>query len=181
MADLGLEPQYAKSHALIVGINHYKYCSPLEYAISDAEAVAQILQEKFSFPSKNVCLLCGKKATRAALLQKFLSFASEGTDANDRVFIFFAGHGYTFHSRRGDVGYLVPYDGNVERLDTLIRWDELTRNADLIAAKHVLFVMDACYGGLAITRALQPGSMRFLKNMLVRFSRQICLEIPQRG
>jgi hypothetical protein len=35
-------------------------------------------------------------------------------------------------------------------LSGLIRWDELTRNADLITAKHMLFVMDACYGGLAL-------------------------------
>ena len=33
--------------------------------------------------------------------------------------------------------------------------------------------MDACYGGLAIMRALKPGSMRFLKDMLVRRSRQV--------
>jgi uncharacterized caspase-like protein len=67
----------------------------------------------------------------------------------------------------------VPYDGNPEKLATLIRWDELTRNADLITAKHILFIMDACYGGLAITRALKPGTMRFQKDMLMRPARQV--------
>jgi len=71
------------------------------------------------------------------------------------------------------VGYLVPWDGDCGKLASLIRWDELTRNADLIEAKHILFLMDACYGGLAIMRALKPGSMRFLKDMLVRRSRQV--------
>src|SRR5205823_1425801 len=33
--------------------------------------------------------------------------------------------------------------------------------------------MDACYGGLAIMRALKPGSMRFLKDMMLRRSRQV--------
>lgn len=33
--------------------------------------------------------------------------------------------------------------------------------------------MDACYGGLAVTRSLAPGSMRFLKDMLLRYSRQV--------
>lgn len=33
--------------------------------------------------------------------------------------------------------------------------------------------MDACYGGLVLTRAPSPGSMRFLKDMLLRFSRQV--------
>ena len=55
-----------------------------------------------------------------------------------------------------------------------IRWDELTRNADLIPAKHMFFVMDACYGGLVLTRSpLSAGSMRFLRDMLQRFSRQV--------
>ena len=37
----------------------------------------------------------------------------------------------------------------------------------------MLFVMDACYGGLAVHRGISPGSSRFLKNMLQRYSRQV--------
>lgn len=33
--------------------------------------------------------------------------------------------------------------------------------------------MDACYGGLALTRSLNPGSTRFLKDMMLRYSRQV--------
>ena len=34
--------------------------------------------------------------------------------------------------------------------------------------------MDACYGGLALSRkSIPPGSMRFLKDMLQRYSRQV--------
>ena len=38
----------------------------------------------------------------------------------------------------------VPVDGDVADASTFIRWDELTRNGELIAAKHILFLMDAC-------------------------------------
>ena len=38
----------------------------------------------------------------------------------------------------------------------------------------MLFLMDACYGGLALTRTtIPPGSMRFLKDMLQRYARQV--------
>jgi hypothetical protein len=38
----------------------------------------------------------------------------------------------------------------------------------------MLFLMDACYGGLALSRTtIPPGSMRFLKDMLQRYSRQV--------
>jgi uncharacterized caspase-like protein len=33
--------------------------------------------------------------------------------------------------------------------------------------------MDACYGGLALMRFTPPGSMRFMKDMLQRYSRQV--------
>ena len=164
---------YSASHALVIGINNYLHANPLGYAVNDAQAVAKSLQEIFKFPEENITLLLDKDADRNEIMQKFLSFTSELIKENDRLFVFFAGHGYTTKSRRGDVGFLVPHDGNIKDLSTLIRWDELTRNADLIAAKHILFVMDACYGGLAITRALQPGAMRFLKDMLLRSSRQV--------
>ena len=93
---------------------------------------------------------------------------------DDRIVVYFAGHGHTVRAHRGETGFLIPVDGDLSDLSTLIRWDDLTRNADLIPAKHMFFVMDACYGGLALTRShLQVGSMRFLTDMLQRFSRQV--------
>lgn len=166
-------PRYATSHALIVGINDYKLAPPLGYAINDAEGVAMTLIGQFGFSEDNVKLLINKEATRQRIIESFLSFTDEGTNVDDRLFFFFAGHGHTLASRRGDVGYLIPYDGSAKNLSTLIRWDDLTRNSELIAAKHVLFIMDACYGGLAITRSLPSGSMRFLKEMLLRYTRQV--------
>jgi len=165
-------PTYNNSWALIIGINTYPR-APLSYARNDAEAIQKILLEKFNFSEENVSLLIDEKATRSKILDSFLKLAKDDIGPNDRIFMFFAGHGYTQTGRRGEVGYLVPVDGDLSNLASLIRWDELTRNADLIAAKHILFIMDACYGGLAITRLIKPGSMRFLKNMLQRFTRQV--------
>jgi uncharacterized caspase-like protein len=58
---------------------------------------------------------------------------------------------------------------------TFVRWDELTRNADLIRAKHVLFVMDACYGGLLGVRsgAISANVSNYLDEITKRSARQI--------
>ncbi|MCD6374289.1 MAG: caspase family protein [Caldisericaceae bacterium] len=165
-------PGYKNSWALIIGINSYPKF-PLSYARNDAEAIHKLLVDNFNFPKENISLLIDEAATRTAIIESFLRFTQEDIDPNDRIFVFFAGHGYTHAGKRGEVGYLVPVDGSPDKLASMIRWDELTRNADLIQAKHMLFVMDACYGGLAITRSPGPGSMRFLKSMLQRFSRQV--------
>lgn len=164
--------KYTVSHALVVGINKYQHASPLGYAVNDAQAIAKLLIDKFGFKEGNVLILDDKKATRAKIIDSFLSYTNN-SGPDDRIIFFFAGHGYTFSGRRGEVGFLVPYDGNQQSVSSLIRWDELTSDAELIPAKHILFVMDACYGGLAITRSLPPGSMRFLEDMLLRYSRQV--------
>lgn len=172
MSQTTLETSYDGSRALVIGINTYQKASPLQYAVNDATEIAKLLSDKRGFPKENVHILIDQEASRSRILERFLSFASVAS-SNDRLIVYFAGHGHTLKSRKGDVGYLVPWDGDPTDLASLIRWDELTRNADLIAAKHILFIMDACYGGLAVTRALKPGSMRFLKDMLLRRALQV--------
>jgi len=169
------QPLYSTSHALVIGIDRYKHVSPLAFASNDARAIAAVLKEKFDFPDENVVLLLDEAATRAAITSAFLRFSEQDlVGDDDRLFVFYAGHGHTATGRRGETGFLVPVDGKADDLATLVRWDELTRNADLIAAKHVFFLMDACYGGLALTRkSIPPGSMRLLNDMLQRFSRQV--------
>lgn len=166
-------PTYENSWALVVGINDYETAPPLGYARQDAEAFAQLLQSNFGFQPDKITVLLDRYATREPIMSSFLRFTEDGVSPDDRVAVFFAGHGCTRTGNRGEVGFLVPADGNASALSTLIRWDDLTRNAELVPAKHLLFVMDACYGGLAIHRSLLPGSARFLKDMLQRYSRQV--------
>ena len=168
-----LNTHYAESRALIIGINDYQKTPPLGYAVSDALGVKQVLIERLGFPEQNIVTLLDGNATRTSIFKSFLGFTADTIGLDDRILVFFAGHGMTRTGLRGDVGYLVPVDANVDDPATLIRWDDLTRNADLIRAKHILFVMDACYGGLALTRAPHGGNARFLKDMLLRNSRQV--------
>jgi hypothetical protein len=167
-------PQYTNSWALVIGIDKYAHVSPLLHACNDAKAVSEVLTDQFAFPKENVELLLNENATRDRIIKAYLKFADEATvDDDDRIFLFFAGHGHTAVGRRGEIGYLVPADGGPDDLSTLIRWDDLTRNADLIPAKHMLFLMDACYGGLALNRKTSSGRTRFLKDMLQRYARQV--------
>jgi len=104
-------------------------------------------------------------------LEAYFDF-EKSTNLDSRLLVFFAGHGETKTGANGEVGFLVPHDGDVTNLSTLLRWDDLVRNADLIHAKHIFFVMDACYGGLVFKRSVSAGSVRFLKDMIIRPVRQ---------
>lgn len=168
-----LKTHYTNSRALVIGIDHYQSASPLSYAVSDAEEVCDVLINDLDFPEENVTYLTDSEATRGDILRAFMRLTADDVDLDERILVFFAGHGHTRTGIRGEVGYLVPYDADMQDFSSFIRWDELTRNADLIRAKHMLFIMDACYGGLALTRSLHPGSTRFLKDMMLRYSRQV--------
>lgn len=165
--------KYTNSWALVIGINKYIAVNPLGYACNDANAVANVLKTTYGFPEGNVTVLLDENATKLNIMKEFLKFANDHIQVDDRIVIFYAGHGHTITGRRGEVGYLIPHDGVENDLSSFIRWDELTRNSELIRAKHILYIMDACYSGLAITRSLQPGNVRFLKDMLKRQSRQV--------
>jgi len=165
------KPSYNESWALVIGINEYRHTNPLEIARADAQSIRDVLIRDFKFPKKNICTLLDGQATRARIMERFLAYESLAPD--DRLLVFFAGHGSTVEGSRGAIGYLVPVDGNLKDKSSLIRWDDLTRNADIIPAKHILFVMDACYSGLAIQRASTPGERRFVTDMLQRRSRQV--------
>lgn len=166
-------PYYSGSWALVIGINDYRRVSPLSYACSDADAVARALIEQLHFPEGNVELLKDGAATRQGIERAYLSFSEKAGNPDDRCVVFFAGHGHTQTGNRGRIGYLIPADGTPEDLSTLIRWDFFTRNAELIPAKHILFIMDACYSGLAVQRAVTPGAQRFVSDLLQRPCRQV--------
>ena len=167
------KPRYLGSRALIIGINQYEQASPLEYACNDASAVSNVLIESFGFPERDVTVLQDSEATKSGISSAFSKFAEDGINPDERIIFFFAGHGCTKSGSRGEIGFLVPFDGNIEDVSTLISWDELTRNAELVNAKHIFFILDACFGGTAVHRYLPPGSMRFARDMLRRFTRQV--------
>ena len=167
------EPYYSGSWALVIGINRYRHARPLTYAAQDARDVAAVLVE-LGFPRDGVQLITDDDASKARIEESYLDYIELAASPDDRMLVFFAGHGVTMPGHHGPVGHLVPVDGVIGRPASLIRLDEFTRNADLIPAKHILLVFDACFSGLALEdkRAAQPGAQRFLRDMLQRRSRQ---------
>lgn len=172
-SDAIYDAHYEQSRALIIGINQYLHAAPLDYACNDANAVAATLKDNFGFSEGNVSVLLDEGARRENILSHFAQFSGSEIGRNERIFVFFAGHGCTKLGRRGDIGFLVPYDGNVEDVTSLIGWTEFLKISELVPAKHMFFVMDACYGGTAVQRYISSGSMRFARDMLRRFTRQV--------
>jgi uncharacterized caspase-like protein len=143
---------YRNSWAVIIGINKYKNAPQLNYAVTDANSVVETLKQ-LGFPSQNILVLLDEQATKQHIEQVLYGTLRQ-TTADDRLFVFFAGHGLTVSlPRGGEEGYLLPVDGDPKDLAlTAISMEDVQRIARRIAAKHILFAVDACYSGFAITR-----------------------------
>lgn len=169
MAELKIS--YDEHFALIIGINEYKNLNNLEYAVNDAKAIYNILKDKFGYKKENMKLILDKEANKENIMNAYYEMA-KNTCNDDTLLVFYAGHGSTYQAGLNDKGYLVPSDGTEQNLNTLISWNSLTMDSDLFKAKHIFYIMDACYSGLALQRNVE-GSKRFLKDMLRRYGRQV--------
>jgi len=66
-----------------------------------------------------------------------LTFAdSSKVSADDRLLVFFAGHGHTTTGSRGEVGFLVPVDGDPTQIGTLLRNNDWWSAAVCCVAVH---------------------------------------------
>ncbi|HLC17149.1 MAG TPA: caspase family protein, partial [Thermodesulfovibrionia bacterium] len=145
----GAIPYYDNSYALVIGIGKYDASKweDLDNAVKDAKSVAEILQSQ----GFQVTALYNEEAKRSSILKEQNDLARK-LKHNDRVVFFFAGHGHTEEVGGEDFGYIVPYDGT--GTETYISMDELrSQSKKLGTAKHLLFLIDSCYGGLLVKRS----------------------------
>jgi len=171
------EDVYDNSWAVIIGIDDYHNHSNLQYAVEDAKAVKEILLSKFNYSKENVKLLLNEDATKTNI-QNTIEDISLNAGENDRILIFFSGHGVTMSlPEGGEMGYLLPINGNQEKLYTsAIPMNDLKDLSYMSNAKHMLFLIDACYGGLAAagTKSLDAKkTSNYIEKITNKKSRQI--------
>jgi peptidoglycan/xylan/chitin deacetylase (PgdA/CDA1 family)/uncharacterized caspase-like protein len=169
---------YRDSHALVIGIDQYGAWPKLSHAVRDAQAVRESLVSRFGFKADNVTLLTDAEATRANILKALNERFGDSrrVKRDDRVFVFFAGHGSTRRLPSGrEVGYIVPVDAGLNDLQAdAIAMPQLQEVAEAITAKHALFVIDACYSGLGLTRGGSPAAdSNFARTNARRIGRQM--------
>lgn len=169
--------EYRHSWALAVGIDQYKDGSlpPLSTGVKGARAVAATLRDDFGFDAENIILLENEAATQRAIRRALTDPLSraEKVGPDDRVIVYFAGHGVTFDMAQGEVGCIAPYDIESGFIDTTIPMDELTRLANRIHAKHVLFLLDCCFSGFATLRDASEGVQRQVDDFMRLPARQV--------
>jgi uncharacterized caspase-like protein len=155
---------YQRRHAVVIGIDEYgEDYQVLSNAVADARAVRKTLVERYGFATEDVRLILNEEATKSALEEALDDWLTDPARVgpHDLVVVFFAGHGITRPLPEGvQRGYLAPVDASRTEMrdpkwSSLIAMRDLDQLSEAIPAKHVVVLLDCCFGGL-VTRSDPP-------------------------
>ena len=155
-----------QSYAVIVGISKYPNLPEklqLQFAERDAQSIYTILisPEGGNFKAENVKMLTGGQATLANIRREIGTWLPSVAKDDDRVLIYFAGHGFLFRGK----GYLAPVDFALDEnkpASTGYPMDELgSVIGSKIHAKWKILLTDACHSG-----AISPEDTASLNQVL---------------
>ena len=136
---------FGRSAALLVGIGHYKYISPpLPFVSNDVQKMRDYLLTDGGFDA--VYLMDEQVAPK--LVDDYMTKNLMHLGKDDRLLFYFSGHG----SELDGLPFLLFQDAHSEDTDeaNVLRVDQYEVWSRKIPAKHVLFLYDACFAGLAI-------------------------------
>lgn len=126
--------------ALVIGIDKYRFHTPLSNCVHDSRSLAALLRDKYGF--ERIIELYDESATQQAIIDSLRDLASNLTEENS-LLIYFSGHG-TKDDLTGDA-FWVPVEGKSE-VD-FIASDRIQRYVRAMKARHIWVVCDSCFSG----------------------------------
>lgn len=164
---------YERSYALVIGNSDYRNgWRKLPGVLTDVKAVESTLTSQgFEVEVLTDVSRYGFRLRVEKFINKY------GLDPNNRLLIYFAGHGFTENFGPQQVGYIVMVDAPPADKDftafqqSSVEGSEIEALAKRIKAKHTLFVFDSCFSG-ALTRTRGTGPPKFITEVTTKPVRQ---------
>ncbi|MEM6817669.1 MAG: caspase family protein [Pseudomonadota bacterium] len=134
---------FGRYYALIIGNQNYDRMENLATPLSDAERIANVLQDKYGFTVQLV-----RDANDVTVLEAINNLnAIVGPD--DNLLIYYAGHGSRIGSDGTETGYWLPVNADRPPVDTYwVPTEQITSHMGNFQAKRVLVLADSCYSGV---------------------------------
>lgn len=165
---LNIASLYGESHALIIGIAEYDHAVRLPGVKVDVREVERTLKQH----GFEVEVAQDKDLGSDRLYLLIKEFVNRhGYNAENRLLIYYAGHGYRYSKKDGsEFGVILPKDAPRPDADTAtflaktVSMGEILASTKNIKAKHVLFIFDCCYAGSLINAAdAERSELTFVK------------------
>jgi WD40 repeat protein len=134
---------FTHSCAVVIGIDRYQQIRPLNTAVSDARRLAEFLGSEHGYD--DVPLL--EDATCATLAQELGERLATRIGEDDRLLLYFAGHGIALDGDDGPEGFLIPADARADDRTTFVAMADLYRWLEALPCRHLLVILDCCFAG----------------------------------
>jgi len=140
-----------KNWLLIIAINDYKV-KPLHNCVADAEALRDVLQERYTFEKSETKEWKNTDATRSKIINEFIDLIDNKIEENDNVVIYYSGHGidhrilgFSWIPIEGE-----PKEGEAGDASLFIRQADilpLLNALDEKKVRHIFMLVDSCFSG----------------------------------
>ncbi len=131
-------------YALLIGIANYRdnRYEKLSEPLNDVGAMKEVLASNYTFREDHIRVLADPD--KRTVFQA-LNYYRDSLRANDNLFVFYAGHGR--FDEKSNTGYILPADADFRNDADWISFVEIRKKFEVIPARHVLLIADACYAG----------------------------------
>lgn len=132
------------NYALLIGVQNYQDSNirTLNFPVSDAEKLKEVLVTKYAFNKQEVIVLPNPSRKEIYLA---LGAIAKKLTSRDNFLIFYAGHG--LWDKKIEQGYWLPADAEKEVNDNYISNADIRDKIRGMDARHVLLISDACFSG----------------------------------
>jgi hypothetical protein len=130
----------------------------LRTAANDAVRIGQVLETEFGYNAK----LLIEDVTLEKLRSQLGECLPKEVQADDRLPVYFAGHGIALDGDDWPAGYLVPQDARPDDRQTFLPMTDVSGWLNRLPCHHLLLVLDCCFAGAfgwASTRDLDLGAV----------------------
>lgn len=134
---------FTRSLAVLIGINDYQNgIYPLTTPVNDATRLAELLEKEHGYEAH----LLVEDVTKERMEALFAELKTQlGQD--DRLLLYFAGHGVALDGEDGPRGYMATQDTDPQNAASFLAMTDLhTWLADL-SCRHMLAILDCCFAG----------------------------------
>lgn len=137
----------SKDHALFFAVSDYQNWGDLKNPISDAQAIAKVLEEDYGF--KTEMLL---NPTKEEIQNKILEYIGKEFARDEQLLIYFSGHGefipFSSDSDEGK-GYFIPSDAETDdpHHNSYLFYGDFFLDINAFNCEHIFVIVDACHSG----------------------------------
>jgi len=138
--------------ALLIAVQDYEdpKIPTLTRPIQDAERLAAVLKENYTFEPSTVTLL--RNPDREAILRTMMIMRNSLTE-QDNLLIFYAGHGN--EDKQAKMGYWLPVNAELGQKSNWLSNADIRAEIRAMKVRHVFVISDACFSGaLLVTREI---------------------------